>query len=146
MDDPEIEPSAPNSGRGTDLYIPGHCNIDRKGRWIRGAGAFLGLVLVVFYNETWRTFLVHPLLYVSGLLLLSTLTALSLIQSMMSFCVMDAFLGRTFLTGGAAGPIPTSPANRRLDRRRAFVLFGGALLAGALFSAVLLVSELNQIR
>lgn len=146
MDDPDIHPAS-RSGKGdqqpVEIYIPGICNIDRKGRWMRGGGAFLGLVFVVIYNESWRTIFSHPVLYATGMILLSSGTALSLIQAMASFCVVDAFLGRTFISG-TGSPVKISRENRLKDRKRALVIAGGSFLVGILFSAVLLISEINQ--
>jgi len=146
MDDPDIHPAS-RSGKGgqqpAEQYIPGICNIDRKGRWIRGGGAFVGLVLVVIYNESWRTIFSHPVLYATGMVLLSSGTALSLIQAMVSFCVVDAFLGRTFISGNG-GPVKVSHEDRVEDLKRALVITGGSFLVGILFSAVLLISEINQ--
>ena len=147
MDDPDIHRSPRSQEKDDqtrDEYLPGVCNIDRKGRLIRGGGAFVGLVLVVIYNELWRTIFTHPVLYTAGLLILSTGTALSLIQAMVSFCVVDGFLGRTFIAGSKGKPVALSPENRAMDRKRALVIMGGALLAGIFFSAVLLISEINQ--
>lgn len=147
MKDEEFGPSSPNPGApGVDTYVPGVCNIDRKGRWLRGGGAFLGLVFVVIYNEKWRLVLTHPALYATGMVLLATGTALSLIQAMASFCVVDGLLGRTFIPGERLSAAVGSPESRKKDRARAFVLIGGAFVAGFLFSAVLLISEINSSR
>jgi hypothetical protein len=149
MDDPDIQrTSRPGQSdqQSRDEYIPGVCNIDRKGRWLRGGGAFIGLIFVVIYNEKWQTLFSYPVLYVSGMILLSMGTALSLIQAMTSFCVVDAFLGRTFIGSSSGKPVATTTENRQMDRKRALIILGGSLLAGALFSAVLLISEINQSR
>ena len=138
--------SSGRPGPGADAYVPGVCNIDRKGRWIRGAGAFLGLVLVVIYNEKWRLVLAHPALYATGMVLLSTGTALSLIQAMASFCVVDGLLGRTLISDDRLTAPVKSPESRQKDKRRALLLIGGALVVGFLFSAVLLISEINSSR
>ena len=129
-----------------DEYLPGVCNIDRKGRWIRGGGAFLGLVFVVIYNEQWKAVFTHPVLYASGMVLLATGTALSLIQAMTSFCVVDGLLGRTFIPGSRQKAPVDAPENRAKDRKRALVLIGGAFVLGLLFTAVLLISEINAVR
>ncbi len=141
------EPSdRPEDMTSQDEYLPGICNIDRKGRWLRGGASFVGLVFVVIYNEQWQTVLTHPVLYSLGMVLLSTGTALSLIQAMASFCVVDGLLGRTFIPGSRQkGPV-SAPENRLKDRKRALVLIGGALICGMIFSAVLLVSEINSAR
>ena len=142
MDMPDLSKKPSGSSEdlpGQDEYLPGVCNIDRKGRWIRAAGAFAGLVFVVIYNEQWRTVFTHPVLYSAGMVLLSTGTALSLIQAMASFCVIDGLLGRTFIPGSRQKAPVSAPENRKKDRKHALVLIGGAFLSGLLFSAVLLV-------
>ncbi|MHB8368196.1 MAG: hypothetical protein ACYDBP_00720 [Leptospirales bacterium] len=147
MKDEEFGPSSRNPGDpGVDTYVPGVCNIDRKGRWIRGGGAFLGLVFVVIYNEKWRLVLTYPAPYATGMVLLATGTALSLIQAMASFCVVDGLLGRTFIPGERLSAAVESPESRKKDRTRSFILIGGAFVAGFLFSAVLLISEINASR
>ena len=140
----QLSPGRP--GQDSDAYIPGVCNIDRKGRWIRGAGAFLGLVLVVIYNENWRTVFSHPALYATGMVVLSTGTALSLIQSMASFCVVDGLLGRTLISPDRLTAPVKSHESRKKDKKRALLLIGGAFVLGLLFSAVLLISEINSSR
>lgn len=139
-------PTDQDEGEGRDTYLPGVCNIDRKGRWIRGGGAFLGLVFVVIYNEQWKAVFTHPVLYAAGMVLLATGTALSLIQAMASFCVVDGLLGRTFIPGSRQKAPVDAPENRAKDRKRALVLIGGAFILGLLFSAVLLISEINAVR
>ncbi len=139
-------PTDQDEGEERDTYLPGVCNIDRKGRWIRGGGAFLGLVFVVIYNEQWKAVFTHPVLYAAGMVLLATGTALSLIQAMASFCVVDGLLGRTFIPGSRQKAPVDAPENRAKDRRRALVLIGGAFILGLLFSAVLLISEINAVR
>jgi hypothetical protein len=147
MKDEEFGPTTSGRpGQGTDTYVPGVCNIDRKGRWIRGAGAFLGLVLVVIYNEKWRLVFSHPGLYAAGMVLLASGTALSLIQAMASFCVVDGLLGRTLIADDRLTASVKSPESRQKDKRRALLLIGGALVVGFLFSAVLLISEINSSR
>ena len=122
-------------------YLPGVCNIDAKGRFIRGIGALIGFVAVILYNEKWRILLVHPFLYFIGMTLLAFLTALSFIQSFLSFCVVDAFLGRVMTSGHFR---KVSPADHEKDRRRALLVVVGSFLLGAFFSALLLVEELDR--
>jgi hypothetical protein len=138
--------SSERPAQSTDTYIPGVCNIDRKGRWIRGAGAFAGLVFVVIYNEKWRLVFSHPALYAAGMVLLATGTALSLIQAMASFCVVDGLLGRTLISADHLTASVRSPESRKKDTTRALLLIGGAFVVGFLFSAVLLISEINASR
>ncbi len=148
MDSPGTRrsPTDQEEGEGRDTYLPGVCNIDRKGRWIRGGGAFLGFVFVVIYNEQWKAVFTHPALYAAGMVLLATGTALSLIQAMASFCVVDGLLGRTFIPGSRRKAPVEAPESRAKDRRRALALIGGAFILGLLFSAVLLISEINAVR
>ena len=88
----------------------------------------------------------HPALYAAGMVLLATGTALSLIQAMASFCVVDGLLGRTFIPGSRRKAPVEAPESRAKDRRRALALIGGAFILGLLFSAVLLISEINAVR
>ncbi|MHB8421447.1 MAG: hypothetical protein ACYC9S_00100 [Leptospirales bacterium] len=122
-------------------YVPGICNIGLKGRLARGFGALLGFVAVVLYNEKWRVLLVHPFFYFLGMLLLSFFTALSFIQSFLSFCVVDAFLGRAMIAGKFQ---KVSATDHEKDRRRALLVVVGSFLLGAFFSALLLVEELDR--
>jgi hypothetical protein len=80
------------------------------------------------------------------MVLLSTGTALSLVQAMASFCVVDGLLGRTFIPGSRQKAPVGAPENRAKDRRRALVIIGGSFVLGLLFSAVLLISEINAVR
>ena len=122
-------------------YVPGVCNLDMKGRIIRGVGAFLGFVAVVLYNENWRLLLIHPVPYFLGMVLLSSLTAVAFIQSFLSFCVVDAFLGRV-LTGKRL--VKVSPEDHLKDRRRAVLIVVSSFLLGLFFSALLLIEELDR--
>ncbi len=122
-------------------YVPGVCNLDMKGRIIRGVGAFLGFVAVVLYNENWRLLLVHPVPYFLGMVLLSSLTALTFLQSFLSFCVVDAFLGRV-LVGKRL--IKVGPDDHLKDRRRAVLVVVASFLLGLFFSALLLIEELDR--
>ncbi len=122
-------------------YVPGVCNLDMKGRIVRGVGAFLGFVAVILYNENWKLLLVHPAPYFLGMVLLSSLTAVAFIQSFLSFCVVDAFLGRV-LVGKRL--IKVSPDDHLKDRRRAVLVVVSSFLLGLFFSALLLIEELDR--
>lgn len=122
-------------------YVPGICNIGGKGRFIRGTGAALGFVAVILYNEKWRLLLIHPFFYFLGMLLLSFFTALSFVQAFLSFCVVDAFLGRAMISGQFH---KVSLTDHEKDRRRAILVVVGSFLLGAFFSALLLVEELDR--
>jgi hypothetical protein len=122
-------------------YVPGVCNLDMKGRIIRGTGALLGFVAVVLYNENWRLLLVHPVLYFLGMVLLSSLTAVAFLQSFLSFCVVDAFLGRV-LVGKRL--IKVTSDDHQKDRRRAVLVLVSSFLLGLFFSALLLIEELDR--
>ncbi|MHB1285490.1 MAG: hypothetical protein ACYCYP_02825 [Leptospirales bacterium] len=122
-------------------YVPGVCNIGFKGRLLRGIGALVGFVAVILYNEKRDFLLVHPFLYFLGMTFLAFLTALSFIQSFLSFCVVDAFLGRAMIAGHFS---KVSAPDHEKDRRRALLVVVGSFLLGAFFSALLLVEELDR--
>ncbi len=151
-EDPKTDdPSSRGQGSLEDLpgqeevkcqgYVPGVCNIGFKGRLFRGIGALIGFVAVILYNEKWKFLLVHPFPYFIGMTLLAFLTALSFIQSFLSFCVVDAFLGRAMISGHFR---KVSAPDHEKDRRRALLIVVGSFLLGAFFSALLLVEELDR--
>lgn len=122
-------------------YVPGICNLEMKGRIIRAVGAFVGFAAVIIYNENWRLLLVHPVPYFLGMVLLSSLTAMTFLQSFLSFCVVDAFLGRV-LVGKEL--IKVSAEDHLKDRRRAFLIVTASFVLGLFFSALLLIEELDR--
>lgn len=133
---PGPEPSPPPG-----QYVAGVCNINMKGRMFRAAGALVGFVLVVLYNEKWELVMVHPVLYTLGLIVLGFGTTLSVIQSMLAFCVVDGLLGRTFISGHE---VRVSEPDRQKDRKRSLLIIAGAFAIGAFFAALLLIEELNR--
>ncbi len=139
--DSEIPLSSDDSPGGAGKYCPGVRNIDMKGRIIRGIGAFAGFVMVIIYNERWPSVLDHPVLFTLGLVFLSFLTALTFLQSFLSFCVVDGLMGRTNISGRF---LKVSGDARQLDKKRALLIIGGALILGILFSAILLIKEVGS--
>ena len=75
------------------------------------------------------------------MVLLSSLTALTFLQSFLSFCVVDAFLGRV-LVGKRL--IKVAPDDHLKDRRRAVLVVVASFLLGLFFSALLLIEELDR--
>jgi hypothetical protein len=140
-DDSEIPTSLDDLGPDSKKYCPGIRNISPKGRALRGGVAFLGFVAVIIYNEQWPSVLNHPLLFTTGLIILSFITALTFLQSFLSFCVVDALMGRTNISGHFK---KVSHDAHELDKRRAFLIIGGALVLALLFSALLLIKELGS--
>lgn len=122
-------------------YVPGVCNLGMKGRIVRAVGAFVGFVAVIIYNENWRLLLVHPVPYFLGMVVLSSLTALTFLQSFLAFCVVDAFLGRVLV---GKNLVNVSAEDHLKDRRRAVLVVSASFLLGLFFSALLLIEELDR--
>jgi len=139
--DSEIPTSLDDLGPDTNRYCPGIRNLSGKGRAIRGLVAIFGFIAVIIYNERWPSVLDHPLLFTLGLIILSFITALTFLQTFLSFCVVDAFLGRTNISGRF---LEVSHKAHELDKKRAFLIIGGALVLGLLFSALLLIKEVGS--
>lgn len=140
QNDSEIPSSLDDLGPDSNRYCPGIRNLNGKGRFLRGFVALFGFIAVIIYNERWPSVLDHPLLFTAGLIVLSFITALAFLQTFFSFCVVDAFLGRTNISGH----FQKTPADaHKLDKRRAFLIIGGALVLGLLFSALLLIKEVG---
>ncbi|BAM07365.1 hypothetical protein [Leptospirillum ferrooxidans] len=137
----EIPTSLDDLGPDSKRYCPGIRNLNAKGRALRGFVAFFGFVAVIVYNERWPSVLDHPLLFTIGLMILSFITAITFLQSFLSFCVVDAFLGRTNISGRFE---KVSQHAHELDKKRAFLIIGGALVLGILFSALLLIKEIGS--
>ncbi len=141
QNDSEIPSSLDDLGPDSNRYCPGVRNLNWKGRFLRGFVALFGFIGVIIYNERWPSVLDHPLLFTAGLIVLSFITALAFLQSFLSFCVVDAFLGRTNISGLFQ---KVSSDAHKLDKKRAFLILGGALVLGLLFSALLLIKEVGS--
>jgi hypothetical protein len=139
--DSEIPTSQDDLGPDSRRYCPGIRNLNPKGRALRAFVAIFGFIAVIIYNERWPTVLDHPFLFTAGLIILSFITALTFLQSFLSFCVVDAFLGRTNISGQF---LKVSDESHELDKKRAYLIIGGSLVLGLLFSALLLIKELGM--